>query len=184
MIGNECVGFARYRSEEQRNVTTNGGTYMKQNDAVFSAVCKVLGKDGFNDAVILSKEQRDEVVAIVTQGIINGSVDFSTEAKAKHDTEAKIKSYTTGMVSNHLRKDKRLNGGVKHEIKNPGSRAGNSDEQVKALKALRSSVTSPEQIRLVDEEIEKRMNELKAVKAKTVEINIDLLPEHLRHLVK
>jgi len=112
---------------------------MKQNEAVFQAVCAVLDRSTFSSAVQLTKEQRNTVIEMVTQGIVSGVVDFSDEAKAKYDTEAKIKSYTTGMVSNHLRKDKRLNGNVEYEIKNPGSRAGSGDGTLKALKALRST---------------------------------------------
>jgi hypothetical protein len=155
---------------------------MKQNDAVFQAVCLVLKADGFNSAVELTKEQRDSVVGMVTEGIMSGLVDFSAEAKAKHDTEAKVRSYTTGMVSNHLRKDKRLNGGEKYEIKNPGSRTGSSDPALKALKALRTTITDEEQIKLIDEAIEARTAEITVTKKVT--IDPESLPEHLRHLIQ
>ena len=157
---------------------------MKQNDAVFQAVCSVLESTGFDSAVTLTKAERDSVVSIVTNGIINGEVDFSAEAKAKHDSEAKIKSYTTGMVSNHLRKDKRLNGDTKYEIKSPGSRAGAGDPTLKALKALRSTITDDEQLASIDEAIETRQAEVSVTKQKTVAINVEALPEEFRHLVK
>jgi prophage DNA circulation protein len=157
---------------------------MKQNDAVFQAVCSVLGADSFDSAVELTKDQRESVVSIVVQGIVNGSVDFSAEAKAKYDTPAKVKSYTTGMVSNHLRKDKRLNGNTKYEIKNPGSRAGSGDDQLKALKALKSTLTSADDIAAVDKAIATRTEEIRASKVKEVEINVEALPEAFRHLVK
>jgi hypothetical protein len=156
---------------------------MKQNDAVFQAVCSVLGADGFDSAVELTKDQRSSVVDMVTQGIMDEVVDFSAEAKAKYDTEAKVKSYTTGMVSNHLRKDKRLNGDTKYQAKNPGSRTGSGDDQLKALKALRSTISSPQQLASVDEAIASRTAEIQAAKAKKVEINSDALPEHLRYLI-
>lgn len=157
---------------------------MKQNDAVFKAVCKVLGQDKFDGAVALDKDQKVKVVEMVTQGIIDGVVDFSAEAYAKHDTPAKVKSYTTGMVNNHLRKDKRLNGGAKYEIKNPGSRAGQGDEQLKAMRALRTQLTKPEDISQLDEAINARAEAIKAESKKAVEINIEALPEAFRHLVK
>ena len=156
---------------------------MKQNDAVFQAVCSVLDSKSFDSAVTLSKEQRDSVVSIVTEGLMSGAVDFSNEAKAKYDTEAKVKSYTTGMVSNHLRKDKRLNGNTKYEIKNPGSRAGSGDDQLKALKTLRSTITDESTLAEIDEAIASRAAEIQASKAKTVVINPDAIPEHLRHLL-
>jgi hypothetical protein len=162
----------------------NKGVSMKQNDAVFQAVCSTLSQDGFDGAVELTKDQRNTVIGMVTQGIMDGVVDFSDEAKVKYDTEAKVKSYTTGMVSNHLRKDKRLNGDTKYEAKNPGSRTGSSDPQLKALKALRSTITEAEQLAAIDEAIANRTSEIQATKAKKVEINSDALPEHLRYLIE
>jgi hypothetical protein len=155
----------------------------KQNDAVFAAVCLVLNAQSFDQAVTLDSDQRKQVVEIVAKGIFNKEVDFSDEARAKHDTWEKIRSYTVGMVSNHLRKDKRLNGGEKYEIKNPGSRASQGDAVLKNMKALRTSLTDPDQIAAVDDAIAKREAELKAEKAKTVTIDIDKIPEELRHLI-
>ena len=156
---------------------------MKQNDAVFQAVCGVLDAQSFDSAVELTKEQRASVISIVTQGIMSGTVDFSAEAKAKYDTDAKVKSYTTGMVSNHLRKDKRLNGNTKYEIQNPGSRAGSGDDQLKALKALRSTITDSENLTAIDEAIANRTAEVQASKQKSVVIDPEALPEHLRYLL-
>lgn len=155
---------------------------MKQNDAVFQAVCQVLGQTNFDQAVILTTDQRKQVIEIVSKGICEKKVDFSTEASEKYSTFDKVKTYTSGMVSNHLRKDKRLNGNTKYEAKNPGSRTGQGDEMLKNLKALRSQLTDPQHIQAVDEKIAERTNELS--KTKTVTIDIDKLPEELRHLVK
>jgi hypothetical protein len=57
-----------------------------QINAVFQAVCSVLDKTSFDSAVELSKEERNNVVNIVTEGILANKVDFSTEAKAKYNT--------------------------------------------------------------------------------------------------
>lgn len=157
---------------------------MKQNDAVFQAVCQVLGADGFDGAVELGENERKEVVTIVTAGILSGHVDFSAEARSKYDTESKVRTYVVGMVSNHLRKDKRMNGGVKYETRNPGSRAGSGDDTLRALKALRSTLTSDSDIAQIDEAINARMQELQAAKAKKIEINVEALPAEFRHLVK
>lgn len=116
-------------------------------------------------------------------GFTNGTVELSAEAAAKYDTEAKLKSYTQGLVSNWLRKDVRLNGGSKYETKNPGSRAGSGDDTVKALRALRSTLTNADQIAEVEMEIAARIAAFKASKTPKVEINAELIPENLRHLV-
>jgi hypothetical protein len=147
---------------------------MKQNDAVFAGVCSVLNADSFEGAVSLSKEQNGQVVEMVVEGIIGGEVDFSDEAKAKYDSRDKVRKYVVGMVNNHLRKDKRLNGGVKYEAKAPGSRAGAGDEQLKNLKLLLSMV--PDDAKAdIQSEIDKRIAELKP----KVEINWTGI-EHLK----
>jgi len=156
----------------------------KQNDAVFAAVCSVVGADGFSDAVVLNKEQRELVIGMVTDGIMSGNVDFSAEARTKHDTEAKVKTYVGGMVSNHLRKDKRLNGGEKYQAANPGSRAGSSDDMIKNLKLLRSQLADASDIASIDTAIEARLAEIKALTVKAVAIDVSALPEEFRHLVK
>ena len=159
------------------------GGFMKQNDAVFQAVCSVLDFTSFDSAVKLTKDERANVIAIVTEGIIAGKVDFSTEARAKYDTPAKVKGYTKGMVDNHLRKDKRLNGGEKYEAKNPGSRTSSGDPTLKAMKALQATVEKDsENWHQIEAAIYKRTMEL-SVK-KTAVIDINALPEEFRHLVK
>ena len=158
---------------------------MKQNEAVFQAICSVLNSTSFDDAVILTKDERANVIAIVTEGIVAGKVDFSTDARSKHNTEAKVKTYTKGMVDNHLRKDKRLNGGEKYETKNPGSRTGVGDSQLKALKALQTTIEKDsENWHQIEAAIYERTMELSVKKTKTAVIDINALPEEFRHLVK
>lgn len=156
---------------------------MNQKEAVFSAVCQVTGQDSFDSAIELTKDQRAEVISIVAEGFANGEVEMKDEARKKHDTEAKLRTYTNGLVSNWLRKDKRLNGGVKYEIKNKGSRAGSGDKVIRELKKLRSTLTDEAQIAAVDAEIEKRLATVKAEKAKSVEIDTSLIPQDLLDLV-
>jgi hypothetical protein len=169
------------------NINNNKGVFMtmKQNDAVFGAVCVVLKCDGFDSAVDVTSEQREMVVQIVTEGILSGKVSFTNEAKVKYDTDAKVKGYVVGMVSHHLRNDKRLNGGVKREIKNPGSRSGSGDEQLKALKLLQSNYNNgSEEWHEIEAAIANRTLEIQATRKPKATINIDALPEALRYLVK
>lgn len=156
-----------------------------QKEAVFSAVCAVFGSESFDGAVKLEGEDRKSVIAIVSAGLIDGSVEMKdTEAnRAKKADEKEMKKYTSGLVNNWLRKDKRLNGGVKHQIQNPGSRAGSGDKILRELKKLKATLSDAAQIAVVEGEITKRQVTLAAEKAKTVEINIDNIPEELRHLI-
>lgn len=156
---------------------------MKQNDAVFQAICSVLDANGFDGAVSLTKEQRSTVVTMVTEGILASQVDFSPAAKAKYDTDAKVREYTTGMVSNHMRKDKRLNGGEKYEIKNPGSRA-KKDPAIESMKLLQAQYEEGSDAwHEIASAIYDRETELNAAKVKTPVINVEALPENLRHLL-
>ena len=158
---------------------------IKQNDAVFAAVCSVLNCDGFDSVVEVSDEQRTTIIGMVTEGILAGKVSFTDEAKVKYDTEAKVKGYVVGMVSHHLRNDKRLNGGVGRVIKNPGSRAGSGDEQLKALKLLQSTFDhGTEEWHEIEAAIATRTLEIQAARKPKATINIDALPEALRYWVK
>lgn len=156
---------------------------VSQKAGVFAAVCLVLGEDNVNRLVELTKDQRKQVIGFVTDGIMDGEIEFSAEAKVKYATRDDVLGYVNGMVSNWLRKDLRLNGGSKYETKNPGSRAGSGDEVLKNLKALKTTLTDESHKKAVDEEIAKRTAEIAATKSKTVTIDLDKIPEGLRHLI-
>ena len=153
-----------------------------QRQSVYVAVCSILG-EGFVGKAELTKEQRATVIGLVTDSIMNGETEFSAKAKEKYATRDDVKGYVNGMVSNWLRKDTNLNGGEKYVTQNPGSRSGSGDEVLKNLKALKTTLTDDAHIQAVDAEIEKRTNELQAAKAKTVTIDIEKIPEALRHLI-
>jgi hypothetical protein len=152
---------------------------MKQRQAVFQAVINVMGKQ--DGAYTPTTDQRASIINIVAEGIHRGEVDFSDSAKAKYDTFEKVKSYTSGMVSNWLRKDPELNGGSKYTPKNPGSRTGQTDPEVKQLRLLmKSGQLSHEQAEIVKARLEERLAEIQASKAKDVEIDFSVLPAELR----
>lgn len=146
----------------------------KQKDAVFAAVCDVMGSTEFSEAVELSKEQRATVQGALIAGFQAGEIAYQGDAA---DT-TKLTSYVSGLVSNWLRKDKRLNGNVAYVAKNPGTRTGAGDEALKAMRTLLGA-TSDEGARAeIQLEIAKRVSELKPRKV----INVAALPESLRHL--
>lgn len=164
---------------------------MNQKEATFNAIISVLEENGIayepTVAVKLTTEQRRTVTEILVEGCMSGTVEMKAESRAKHDTPEKQYKYWNGTVGNWLSKDKRLNGGVDHKIKKPGSRAGQSDPQLRNLKALLVQVEAAgteEQIAEVQAEIAKRMEAIAAEKAKKVEVNPDLIPEHLRGYVQ
>jgi hypothetical protein len=147
----------------------------KQKDAVFEAIVAVRGTDQFAGAVELSKEERQKVSASLVDGFKNGDIEFSdvdiSDAK-------KLSSYVSGLVSNWLRKDKRLNGNTTYQPKNPGTRVGQGDDAVKAMRQLLDLTEDPDARADIEAEIAKRLGELKP----KPEIDTSKLPESLRHI--
>lgn len=143
---------------------------ISQGEAVFQAVNEMLNGE-INGKVELTKAQLEEVYARVFLLFKTGQ----TIHKSNPD-EATLLKYIPGLVNNWLRKDKRLNGGVKYEAKNPGSRAGSGDPMVKEMRVLLSTLSDPTQKAQVQEAIDV----LAARKAPAP----SKLPESLRHLIK
>jgi hypothetical protein len=148
---------------------------VKQKDAVYSAVCEVRGTTEFSEAAELTKEERSTVQTALLEGFKSGDIAYQGDVS----DSAKLSSYVSGLVSNWLRKDRRLNGNVAYVAKNPGTRTGAGDEALKAMRLLLSA-TSEDEARLeIQAEIDRRVAELKPKKT----INVDALPENLRHFV-
>lgn len=150
---------------------------MSQKEAVFQAVVNVKGHSDFSSTPVeMSREERAVVNQILVEGFKSGSVELDREY-----SESELKAYVSGLQSNWLRKDKRLNGGVAYVAKNPGSRAGSGDAQLKALRALRSTLTEATEIAEVDGYIAVRQSEIAATSTATkkVEIDVSKLPPEL-----
>lgn len=96
--------------------------------AVVEAVKKVLDKTGRmylpteNYLTFLTKEDREQVEKLVVDGIASGRVAYSKGTKDK----GAITKYVPGLVLNHLRKHKALNGGVKYV---PGPRKAKTERE-------------------------------------------------------
>lgn len=138
---------------------------MTQKEAVFVAMTSIVGS--FDGACVPTKEQRAQVNAILCEGFKAGKITLDREY-----TDSDLKQYVSGLISNWLRKDTRLNGGSKYEAKNPGSRAGSSDPQLKAMRALLTTDITPEEKAEVQEYIDARVKEISVTKqAKIVDFN-------------
>lgn len=150
---------------------------MTQKEAVFTAITNLFEiESGF--AVQLDKSQRADVVSILVEGFKSGKVSY--DGGLPEDKE--LRNYCNGLLSNWLRKDTRLNGGVKYEAKNPGSRAGSTDPQVKAMRILLSTKSDPTERAEIQAFIDRRLAEIKPAKSAT--FNVDDVPAELRHLIK
>lgn len=153
---------------------------LTQRESVFQAICEVLGFDGFDTVVMLSKDDKAKVNTIVTDAIMAKVVDFSDEARIKYSTADKVSGYVNGMITNWLKKDPRLNGGVKYVAKNPGSRAGQGDSTLKELKKLMTIVSDADQRVAIEAAIETRKSEIATEKAKTVTLDLTKIPDDLK----
>jgi hypothetical protein len=155
---------------------------MNQKESVYSATIAVAQEDGisFNNALEIQKTSKDKIVDLVTESIISGDTEFSADARAKHVDTAAIRKYVVGLVNNWFRKDTRLNGGSKYVAKNPGSRQGIADPQIKELKKLLD--LHPEAATDINAAINARQAEINATKVQ-ITVNLDLIPASLRGLV-
>ena len=161
----------------------------KQKDAIYVAVTNVLSdngvhfEDGMNASELLTKEFRQSVHGIIAEGFTSNDIEFAdTPAnQAKLADETKLSSYVSGLISNWLRKDTRLNGGVVYQPKNPGSRIGSTDPQLKALRGLLKQFegTNADKAAKIQEQIDARVSEIQVDRAKKVDIDYSALPEGL-----
>lgn len=164
-----------------------------QKQAIFNAVAVLFPKYELKGEVclkdVMTTEQKKEFRTIIFNGFKAGEINMSEEASAKYlnGDDSALQKYVTGLVDNWVRKTPEFNnmfpesGGV-YRAKNPGSRAGSGDEQIRALRALKKTVTDSTVLAEIEDSIKSRLAEIKP--AQTVEINVDALPEHLRHLAQ
>jgi len=151
-----------------------------QKEAVFNAVTSVLNEnnvqvsDGTDINTLMNKELRSQVNAILFEGFRNETIELD-----RSFDDSALKGYVSGLQSNWLRKDKRLNGGTKYSAKNPGSRVGSSDPSLKAMRTLLSTLTTDADKAEVQAAIDNRISEIQASKIKTVSIDASMLPADL-----
>ncbi|NBO39686.1 hypothetical protein EBU99_14000 [bacterium] len=139
---------------------------MSQKEAVYGAVVNVKGTTEFSSAVEMSREERAMVNQILFEGFRGGAIELDTEF-----TDQQLKAYVSGLQSNWLRKDKRLNGGVAYVAKNPGSRSGSGDPQLKALRALLGTLTDVTDRAEVQAHIDARVAEIARSKQPTIDLS-------------
>lgn len=159
-----------------------------QKESVYCAVTEFLKEQNIpfvdGQKVELNKDQRKTVIEMVAQSAMAGEMNLSSEAKEKYNTLDLMRGYCNGLLSNWLAKDTRLNGGSKHVIKSPGSRAGQTDEVIKNLKALRERLTDSDHLAAVDAQLKLRASELANAKGNQRKVDINFIPESIRHLIK
>ena len=165
-------------------------TKVTQREAVFTAVKSVLTEagvkfeEGQNVSELMTTELRAQVNAILVEGFKASTIELKDTAtnRAKLEDEAELKKYVSGLQSNWLNKDSRLNGATKYVPKNPGSRTGSQDPQIAALRGLMKTKTEADEIAEIQGYIDERLAQLATAKVKTkqVKVNFSDLPQELQ----
>jgi len=151
-----------------------------QKQAVFNAAKAIIGsafKEGMDAGAWFKArpEQKKQLQATLLEGV--GS-EFEVKNEQKN-----MNTYVIGLIANHLRKDTRLNGGDMYKPANPGSRAGQTDPEIKeARKLLKGFEEGSAEHTKISTFINGRLAEIKAAKQVTT-IDVDSLPEELKGLV-
>ena len=150
---------------------------MNQKEATYQAIVNVLGNlDEYRTeedngmipkgSVIVSGEHRKQVNMILFEGFRAKTIQLDREF-----TDTELKQYVSGLTSNWLRKDKRLNGGEKYRAKSPGSRAGSGDPALKAMRTLLSTLTTDTDKMEVQGYIDARIAELNVAKQEVIDFS-------------
>jgi hypothetical protein len=158
-------------------------TTLSQSVACVEVVKSVLGARfvaGTDVKSVITKEDRAEMITQLVGGFIGGEIQMSADARTKYSEEKALRVYCSGLLTNWLNKSKELNGGVKHEIKNPGSKSGSVE--LKQALALRKHFL--DQGTEVPAELEAYIAENTPAKVEAKkELDLSALPEGLRNLI-
>ena len=163
---------------------------ISQKDSVVNEVKAILGSN-FDPNTPAREQLTDDNLKTIKSNVVAGIISGTVEFKKSTSDEKEIARYVSGMVSNHLRKAKELNGGVKYNPQSTGR--GSRDPQISELNKLLKTYSedAPEYT-----QIQEAINERKAVlaaerAAKAAEnkkqknlssIDINALPEELKNL--
>ena len=153
---------------------------MTQKEAVYQAVTNVAESNSDGGMFTPSKDERASINQVLCEGFRAGKIQYDGGVDGMEDKD--LRAYVSGLLSNWLRKDKRLNGGVKYIAKNPGSRAGSTDVHIKAMRLLKDAQTDPAAIAEIQGHIDARLATIKPTK--TAELDVSALPEELRKFAK
>ncbi len=166
---------------------------MNQKSAVVSYILSALKEDGIDYTLggevsvkdVLTDTMRKEVREKLCDGFQNLEIQLSESAQDKYlgaENEKKLKSYVSGLLNNWIKKNPEFNSGLGYVPKNPGSRTGQGDEQIKNLRLMLKSITEEEVREEIEQAIKDRLAEIKP--ESVVEVKAEAIPEHLRKFIK
>lgn len=156
---------------------------MNQREATVNTIIAVLSDRGVSYELngstpvseVLTTEDKAKVRSILFTMFQQHKVDFKDKSKLAEDKY--MKDYISGLVNNWIRKAPEFNNDTAYKAKNPGSRQGSQDEQIKEMKKLLAVTSDATAKQAIQEAIAQRQAEIKPTK---VEINLSAIPEELR----
>ena len=159
---------------------------VSQKDAVYEISMRVLEENriNFDEGVdiltdVIDRDIRSSIVSIIVENFEQDNI-----VSNKNHIGEKLRSYSSGLVSNWAKKDLRLNGNIEHTIKNPGSKVNSTDPIVRELRKMLKEVKGTEHESAVGAELRIRLESLRKEQSKSITINASLIPESLRHLIQ
>lgn len=157
---------------------------MNQRQATVSTLLAVLEERGVEyelngetpiSEVLTSADKKSTQDALVAM-FRSEQIDMNQESKAKYAGDKELRGYVSGLINNWVRKAPEFNGGEKYTAKNPGSRTGSGDEQIKEMRKLLGVTQDSVAKQAIQSAIDARLEELKP----ETTINLDNLPESLK----
>ena len=162
---------------------------MKQKDAVYNIIVAAFATSSipFTEGMDVASTMKDKafrasVQSAVEAGFKANEIPFedTPSNREKMSTPAKLSQYVSGLISNWVRKDERLNGNVKYAAKNPGTRVGSTDPTLKALRQLATQFKGDTtKFAEIQNHITTRVTTLQAEKAKSIKVDLSVLPAEL-----
>lgn len=165
---------------------------ISQKTAVVNEVNAILGSN-FDPSLPakdqLTPDQFSTLKANIVSGIVDGSISFNKDVT----DEKEVSRYVSGMVSNHFRKAKELNGGNSYAPQSTGR--GSRDTQLSELnKLLGTYEEGSDEFNQIVSAIDSRKAELQAEKVaasaakkrqkELASLNTDVLPESVKGLAE
>jgi len=165
---------------------------ISQKTAVVNEVTAILGSN-FDPSLPakdqLTPDQFSLIKANIVSGIVGGSIAFNKDVS----DEKEVSRYVSGMISNHFRKAKELNGGSSYAPQSTGR--GSRDTQLSELsKLLGTYEEGSDEFNQIVSAIDSRKSELQAEKAvasatrkrqkELASLNTDVLPESVKGLAE
>lgn len=157
---------------------------MNQRQATVSTILAVLQERGVEYELnsqtpiseVLTPEDKHKVRETLFTMFRFGQVDYKETFQAQVDDDKALKNYISGLTNNWIRKAPEFNNDQAYQAKNPGTRQGAQDEQIREMKKLLSATTDPEAKVLINQAIESRQAEIKP----SISVNLDAIPAALR----